>query len=124
MTEAPADISPSSATPWPSLTRAWWVMAVFFVAAILYYTDRFILNLLIDPIRADLHISDTQISLLQGLAFALVYAFAGLPFGRLADVLPRKAVIITGVGHRRLPHRHVDRQRHGHCGRRRASSSG
>lgn len=97
MTQAPADNSPPPATPWPSLARSWWVMAVFFVAAILYYTDRFILNLLIDPIRADLHISDTQISLLQGLAFALVYAFAGLPFGRLADVLPRKAVIITGV---------------------------
>jgi MFS family permease len=72
-------------------------MAVFFAAAILYYTDRFILNLLVDPIRADLHISDTQISLLQGAAFALVYAFAGLPFGRLADVLPRRAVIMAGV---------------------------
>ena len=72
-------------------------MAVFFVAAILYYTDRFILNLLVDPIRADLHISDTQVSLLQGAAFALVYAFAGLPFGRFADVLPRRSVIMAGV---------------------------
>jgi len=99
------DLAPPSlasvATPadsaWPSARRAWWVIGVFFVAAILYYTDRFILNLLVDPIRADLHISDTQVSLLQGVAFALVYAVAGLPFGRLADVLPRRAVIMAGV---------------------------
>ena len=85
------------ARPWPSPARAWWVMAVFFVAAILYYTDRFILNLLVDPIRGDLHISDTQVSLLQGVAFALVYACAGVPLGRFADLMPRRAVMIGGV---------------------------
>lgn len=73
------------------------MIAVFFVTAILYYTDRFILNLLVDPIRAELHVSDTQVGLLQGVAFAVVYALAGLPFGRFADVLPRRAVIMAGV---------------------------
>jgi MFS family permease len=72
-------------------------MAVFFAAAILSYTDRFILSLLVDPIRAELHVSDTQVSLLQGLAFALIYSFAGLPLGRFADALPRRLVIIGGV---------------------------
>ncbi len=83
--------------PWPSLPRAWWAVAVFSLAAVLSYTDRQILSLLVDPIRADLAISDTQISLLQGLAFALIYCFAGLPLGRLADILPRRAVILGGV---------------------------
>ncbi|MDR3511678.1 MAG: MFS transporter [Caulobacteraceae bacterium] len=73
------------------------MIAVFFFSAILYYTDRFILNLLVDPIRAELHINDTQVSLLQGVAFAVVYALAGLPFGRFADVLPRRGVIMAGV---------------------------
>jgi MFS family permease len=73
------------------------MVAVFFAAAILSYTDRFILSLLVDPIRAELHVSDTQIGLLQGLAFALVYSFAGLPLGRIADILPRRNVIIAGV---------------------------
>lgn len=73
------------------------MIAVFFAAAILSYTDRFILSLLVDPVRADLHISDTQVSLLQGLAFALVYSFAGLPLGRIADLAARRNVIIAGV---------------------------
>ncbi len=83
--------------PWPSPAKAWWIMAVFFLAGMLSYTDRFILSLLVDPIKAELHVTDTQVSLLQGLAFALIYSFAGLPLGRFADILPRRAVIIAGV---------------------------
>jgi MFS family permease len=82
---------------WPSPARAWWMMVVFFAAAMLSYTDRFIFSLLVDPVRAELHISDTQVSLLQGLAFVLIYAFAGVPLGRVADTLPRRSVIIGGV---------------------------
>jgi MFS family permease len=84
-------------TAWPPAARAWWAVAVFALGAILSYTDRQILSLLVDPIRGDLRISDTQISLLQGLAFALIYSVAGLPLGRLADVLPRRSVILAGV---------------------------
>lgn len=83
--------------PWPTPARAWWMMAVFFAAAMLSYTDRFIFSLLVDPVRAELHISDTQVSLLQGLAFVLIYAFAGVPLGRVADTLPRRSVIVGGV---------------------------
>lgn len=50
-----------------------------------------------DAIRADLHVSDTQMSLLPGIAFALVYSFAAVPLGRLADVLPRRVVIVGGI---------------------------
>ena len=82
---------------WPPAGRAWWAVAVFALGAVLSYTDRQILSLLVDPIRGDLRISDTQISLLQGLAFALIYSVAGLPLGRLADVLPRRSVILAGV---------------------------
>lgn len=85
------------APAWPAASRAWWAVAVFALGAILSYTDRQILSLLVDPIRGDLHISDTQISLLQGLAFALIYSIAGLPLGRLADILPRRSVILAGV---------------------------
>jgi MFS family permease len=93
----PAGGDAAMSPPWPSPARSWWMIAVFFAAAILSYTDRFILSLLVDPVRADLHISDTQVAVLQGLAFALVYSFAGLPLGRLADLLPRRNVIIAGV---------------------------
>ena len=53
------------APPWPSALRGWSAVAVFCVAAVLSYTDRQILSLLVDPIRADLKITDTQIGLLQ-----------------------------------------------------------
>ena len=84
-------------TTWPAPARAWSVIALFCVAAILSYTDRQILGLLVDPIRADLHISDTQVGVRQGIAFAIVYSFAGLPLGRLADLVQRRSVILCGI---------------------------
>lgn len=87
----------NTAPPWPSPRRAWWAVLIFFFAAMLSYTDRQILLILIDPVRGELALSDTQVGLLQGLAFALVYSIAGLPLGRAADVFPRKVVILAGV---------------------------
>jgi len=88
---------PEASSHWPSPARSWSIVGLFCVAAILSYTDRQILGLLVDPIRADLRISDTQIGVLQGIAFAIVYSFAGLPLGRLADIVQRRTVILTGV---------------------------
>ena len=82
--------------PYP-VAHAWAVVALLACAAVLSYTDRQILNLLVDPIKADLKISDVQISLLQGAAFAVLYAIAGIPLGRSADLLPRRNIIIAGV---------------------------
>ncbi len=75
----------------------WWALGVFTVALLLSYADRQVLNLLVDPVRRDLAISDTQISLLQGAAFGVFYALGGVPFGRAADILPRRWVIAFGV---------------------------
>ncbi|MES2495846.1 MAG: MFS transporter [Pseudomonadota bacterium] len=82
---------------WPSPVIAWWSVFVFFIVAVISYSDRLVLSLLVDPIRAELHLRDTEVGLIQGLAFALVYSVAGLPFGRLADVFARRGVIIAGV---------------------------
>ena len=82
--------------PWPTPAAAWSAVGLFSVAAILSYTDRQILSLLVDPIRAELNVSDTQIGILQGVAFALIYSFAGLPLGRLADLVQRRWVILAG----------------------------
>ncbi|HEX5182626.1 MAG TPA: MFS transporter [Allosphingosinicella sp.] len=56
-----------------------------------------ILNILVDPIRAALAVSDSQFSLLQGVAFALLAAVAGIPAARVADSGRRKQVIVAGV---------------------------
>ncbi|MGB3596135.1 MAG: MFS transporter, partial [Pseudomonas neustonica] len=55
------------------------------------------LNLLVGPIRADLGINDTQMSLLMGLSFAIFYTIAGIPLGRIADSKSRRGLIAWGV---------------------------
>lgn len=82
---------------YPPRSQGWWAVSIFAIAAMLSYTDRQILGLLVDPIRGDLHISDTQLSILQGAAFAVLYSFIGLPLGRVADLVPRRALLVFAV---------------------------
>lgn len=86
-----------SAAPYPSRIYAWYVVAVFVLAYTFSFIDRQILSLLVEPMKRDLHISDTQISLLLGIAFAIFYVFMGLPIGRLVDRRHRISIIAIGV---------------------------
>ena len=81
----------------PSLGYAWYVVGVLALASMLGYVDRTILNLLVEPIKADLGIDDFQISLLQGMAFDVFYALAGIPLARWADRHDRCRLIAIGV---------------------------
>lgn len=82
---------------YPSSTRAWVTVAILMVAYVLSFVDRQILNLLVEPIRRDLAINDTQMSLLMGLSFALFYTVCGIPLGRVADTRSRRGLIAIGV---------------------------
>lgn len=82
---------------YPSRPYAWTVVAILIATAVLSYTDRQVLSLLVDPIRGELGISDTQISLLLGTAFAVIYGTAGIPLGYLADRTSRRNLIFVGV---------------------------
>jgi MFS family permease len=82
---------------YPSPARAWWVVVLLCVAAIISYSDRQVISLVVDPIRHDLDISDVQIGLLTGTAFALIYGVAGIPLGFLADRLSRRNLIVAGM---------------------------
>jgi MFS family permease len=81
----------------PARSYAWYVAGVLTLAHIISFLDRQILSLLVGPIKRDLEISDTQMSLLMGLAFAVLYTFAAIPLGRLADRRSRRAIITAGV---------------------------
>ncbi len=81
----------------PTAPYAWYVVAVLSVAYTVSFIDRQILNLLVEPIRGDLRISDTQISLLQGFAFAIFYSLLGVPIARLADRGNRRNIIAAGM---------------------------
>lgn len=91
MTNSPAE------APWPSPARGWWAVAVLTFAYVVSFADRTIISLLIDPIKIDLALSDTQIALLQGLAFGIFYTLMGLPLGWLADRVARRSVIAAGA---------------------------
>ena len=82
---------------YPRRSYAWGVLAILVATAIVSYTDRQVLSLLVAPVRHDLGISDTQISLLLGTAFAVIYGIAGIPFGMLADRTSRRNLIFFAV---------------------------
>ena len=90
-------IVPAPAAAWPSPTRGWLVVALLFLAAILAYTDRQVLSLLVDPLRADLGLTDADLALLMGPAFALVYGVAGVPLGFAADRVSRSRLLFAGI---------------------------
>lgn len=94
------DASPGEAILAPVYPRpgtAWWSIAALFVASVVSIVDRGILNVVVDPVRHDLGLSDVQIGLLQGLAFGLFYAIVGIPLGLLADRTSRKKLIAAGA---------------------------
>jgi MFS family permease len=93
---AAASAAPADA-PWPSPSRGWWAVGVLTFAYIVSFVDRSILSLLIEPIKADLHLTDTQIAAVQGIAFAIFYSVMGLPLGWLADRYSRRAIIAVGA---------------------------
>ena len=93
----PTAIGVSDVSPWPSPTVAWYAVAILFIAYTFSFADRFILSLLIQPIKADLGLSDTKVSLLHGFAFAIFYTFMGIPIGRLADRFSRRKIVAAGV---------------------------
>jgi len=89
--------SGSQETGYPARSYAWGVVGILVATAVVSYTDRQVLSLVVDPIRQDLGISDFQVSLLLGTAFAVIYGVAGIPFGWLADRVSRRNLIFSGV---------------------------
>ena len=77
---------------------AWLVAALLSMSYAVAFVDRQVLNLLVEPIKLDLGLTDIQISLLQGLAFVGAYVAMGPVFGWLADRGNRRNLLIAGIG--------------------------
>lgn len=82
---------------WPDRRYAWYVLSILLLAYIFSFIDRIIFGVLIIPIQADLGLSDSQMGTLHGLAFAIAYAFCGLPIGYLADRYRRRSIAACGI---------------------------
>ena len=83
----------------PLLSRRYkvWLVFVLFLVSVFNYADRAILSVLAQPIKEDLKLTDTDLGMLQGLAFAILYSVLGVPLGWLAERVSRKGVIAACV---------------------------
>jgi MFS family permease len=95
-TEAVAAAPAALTAAWPPAAYAWYAVVMLVLAHALSIVDRIAIGLLVEPIKADLHVTDTQMGLLQGLAFAIFYTLFGLPMGVLVDRWWR--VRLLGIG--------------------------
>ncbi len=82
---------------YPKPAYAWFVVVLMMFFYVLSFMDRQIIAVLIDPIKADLDLSDVQISLIGGVSFGLFYSIVGIFIGRLADSMNRPLLIAMGV---------------------------
>ncbi|MGB1877017.1 MAG: spinster family MFS transporter [Rhodospirillaceae bacterium] len=92
-----ADSAPPAEPAYPNSKYAWYVTSLLLVAYILSFIDRQIMSLLIEPIKADLKLTDGQIGLILGPAFAIFYVTLGIPIGWLADRKSRRSIIGAGI---------------------------
>ena len=88
----------SDPTPWPHPRQAWYAVAIFALALMINFLDRGIITLLVPSIKADLALTDFQMSIVMGFAFVIFYLFMGLPVARFADVGPRRTIVSVGIG--------------------------
>ena len=96
-TGAPGSSTATEPASPPSQGYVWYVVGVLMVAYIFSFIDRQIFSLIVGPLRRDLHITDTQVSYLQGLSFVVFYTFFGIIIGRLVDVYSRRTIIAIGM---------------------------
>jgi MFS family permease len=95
---APERTAGDATDAFPPSRHAWYAVGILTLANVSAFIDRQVLGLLVAPIRRDLGITDTEMGVLYGLAFAVFYTLLGIPIGRLADRGNRRAIIGIGVG--------------------------
>ncbi len=74
-----------------------WVLALFAGVATFGFIDRIVVQVLVQPIQAELHVSDADMGLLGGLTFAVLYVLLSIPIARLAERKNRVAIITIGT---------------------------
>lgn len=87
---------PAPAEP-PAMPRRAWTLFILLVVYTFNFIDRQIVGILAIPIKADLGLSDTQLGLMGGLAFALLYSGLGIPIAMLADRFSRTGIITIAL---------------------------
>lgn len=90
---APAAAAAPARTP----GYAWYVAAMLSLAYLLSILDRYLLSVVLEDVRHGLALTDTQLGVLQGPSFVMMFLIASMPFGRLADIANRRTTIFGGL---------------------------
>ena len=80
----------------PASAKAWWPLAVLVAINVLNFYDRQVAGAVVEPVRKEFSLTDTQIGWLN-TAFTVLYGVVGLPLGRLADRVSRKKLLAIGI---------------------------
>jgi MFS family permease len=90
---------PGVVSPWLLYSEAqrWIYLTILFLVTVSNFFDYFVLSVLIDPIKQEFRLSDTQLGLLGGVCFALFYAAAAIPISRWSDRGNRRSVITVAL---------------------------
>lgn len=89
-----AGTMPGQSSTW----ARWYALGILTAIYISNIADRYVISTLIQPIKADLHLSDSAIGFLTGSALGIVYVGMGIPLGLLADRVERRKLIAISIG--------------------------
>lgn len=81
----------------PALRRRWYLLGLLTSLNCLLVLDKIVLSILIEPIRAEFGLSDSQLGAVMGLVYAVFMGVAGLPMGMLADRISRRVLAAACV---------------------------
>ena len=76
----------------------WYVLAILTIVYVFNFIDRQIINIIAEDVKQDLGLSDTQLGMMTGLAFAIFYSVMAIPISRFADKGVRKNVLAVCLG--------------------------
>src|SRR6267154_935044 len=77
-------------------STTWWPLAVLVAINVLNFYDRQVAGAVVEPVRKEFHLTDTEIGGLN-FAFTMLYGLVGLPLGLLADRVSRKKLLAVGI---------------------------
>jgi MFS family permease len=93
----PAEVIASPAAAATQSRHKWYALGLLMMVGLCNYIDRLCMSILQVPIKEELGLTDTQLGVLTGLAFSLLYTTMTMPIARLADRVARKYVIAAAL---------------------------
>src|SRR5215469_559698 len=99
MNEVPSSVTtgvsglPMEAVQSASLAERWYVLIMMCLVYTMSIADRYVVSTVLDPIRLELHLTDSGVAMLTGLAFGLFYVILGFPLSYLIDRYNRRKIV-------------------------------